>query len=87
MFYVLPFILAVEGAFQPKAAWHMVGQPRWLWIGAFVVGPVTSMLTGSTLPALATVVAAGIYMAKPRSTLLIASGIERERRKRPPSEQ
>jgi hypothetical protein len=84
VFYVLPLLLATEGAVQPRAAWHAVGQPRLLWIAVFIGGPLASMMTLSTLPALGSVIASGVYMAKVRSTLLIATGIERERRKQPP---
>lgn len=84
IFYVLPLILAFEGAVQPKAAWHKVQQSKLLWLTVFVTGPAASILTASTWPAAGTVVACAYYMAKLRSTLLIASGIERERRKHPP---
>lgn len=82
VFYVLPFILTVEAVVQPRAAWQAIGQSRLLWLGIFVTGPVLSMTTGAGLPALGTLIASAYYMAKLRSTLLIASGIERERRRR-----
>lgn len=84
VFYVMPVILAIEGALQPRAAWRTVGQPRLLWIGVFVGGPALSMLTGSVWPAVGTLAASFFFMAKLRSALLIASGMERERRERPP---
>jgi hypothetical protein len=52
VFYVMPIILAIEGALQPRAAWQTVGQSRLLWIGVFVGGPMLSMVSGSVLPAL-----------------------------------
>lgn len=82
VFYVVPFILAVEALLQPRAAWQALAQSKLLWIAIFVAGPILSMTTGSSLPALGTVIASAFYMAKLRSTLLIASGIERERRRR-----
>ena len=85
VFYVLPVLLTIEGVLQPRAAWQTIGQSRWLWIGAFLGGPVVSMATLSMWPALATVVASFVFMAKLRSPLLIAAGMERERRKRPPA--
>lgn len=84
VFYVMPIILAIEGALQPRAAWQTVGQSRLLWIGVFVGGPTLSMVSGSALPALGTVAASFVFMAKLRSPLLIAGGMERERRRRPP---
>ncbi len=84
VFYVMPVILAVEGASQPRAAWQTVRQPRPLWIGIFLGGPLLSMVTGSVWPALGTVGASFLFMAKLRSPLLIAGGMERERRKKPP---
>jgi hypothetical protein len=84
VFYVMPLILAVEGAVQPRAAWQTAGQPRLPWIAVFIGGPVSSMITGSAWPALGTVIASAVWMAKLRSTLLIAGGLERERRRRPP---
>lgn len=84
IFYVLPLILAVEGMFQPRAAWVTSGQPKLLWMATFVGGPAMSLTTGWMWPAWATGLASAFYMAKVRSTLLVAGGIERERRKRPP---
>ena len=84
VFYLLPLILAVEAAVQPRAAWRMAGQSRAVWIAAFAGGPVASMVTGLAWPALGSVIASAIWMAKLRSTLLIAAGVERERRRRPP---
>ena len=84
LFYVLPLILAAEGAVQRRAAWVTAGHSRLLWMTAFVCGPGVSLATGSMWPAWGTAVASAFYMAKVRSTVLVAGGIERERRKHPP---
>jgi hypothetical protein len=84
VFYVLPLILAVEGALQPRAAWKRVGQPRLVWLAAFVGGPVLTMATGWWPPAAVSAAASAVFMAKPRSTLLVAAGLERERRRQQP---
>lgn len=80
----MPFILAIEGALQPRTAWRTVRQPRLLWIAVFVGGPLLSMGTGSAWPAIATTAASFLFMARLRSHLLIAGDMERERRRRPP---
>jgi hypothetical protein len=85
VFYVLPMVLAVEAALQPRAAWQAVDQRRVVWLGIFLGGPVISMVTKSQWPALGTVILSFAYMARIRSSLLIGAGIERERRRRGPA--
>ena len=88
--FVLPVVLTVDALVRPRRAWHRVNRSKWRWIAAFLVAPVGSLLATSFVPAIMILPWSIFYMARVRSVLDVASGLEAEQAGRPgptPSQQ
>ena len=83
LFVILPALLAIDTIVRPAVAWRRIGRSRWPWLAAFAAAPVAVFVTGSYLPGLVVLVVSAFYLAKVRSVLDIATGVERASREPP----
>ena len=74
--FVLPGVLALDALSRPSGSWSRISRSRWRWIGIFLAAPVASLASGSFTPALVVAPFSFFYMARVRSVLDVATGLD-----------